>query len=189
MDKRLWALVLIGALLATPVLADTQSFTVTFSIPSSISHSLSYGTVDGTCTGSIFYFRESDGTIDGTQTGINASDASGNVCQNASVSALTVTNGGNAAINVSEVLNATVTGINMYVSQDSAQNVYASCGSDPVTECVALSASPTVVATSVAAAGTVDIWHWADFSSADVGAGAGNAGSTTRLVTTNATVS
>lgn len=188
MDKRIAVFVLIGALLAMPVLADEQTFTVTFSIPSSISHSLSYGTVDGTCTNSVFYFRESDGTIDGSQTHINASDASGQACQNGTVSALTVTNGGNANINVSELYNATVTGVDVYVSQSGA-NMESVCADDPVADCVTLSTSPATVATDVAASSSVDLWHWANFSNADLGAGPGNSTSAERLFTTNATAS
>lgn len=191
MKEKIFAIAVIFALFAVPVLADTQTFTVTFSIPSSISHSLSYGSVvgEGTCSNSIFYFREGDGTIDGSQGMINVSDASGNACQNTTVSALSITNNGNTAVNVTEMMNATVTGVVVRVSQQATQisNTSSCIGIGANQGCANITAVPITVVYGLASSGTANLWHWADFSSADVGAGAGSAGSTTRLVTTNAT--
>jgi len=78
-------------------LASTNTITITFIIPSQYSHSIS---VYKECTTADFACRENDATKDGTQDNINITTTAGVVCQNASESAINITNDGNNILNI-----------------------------------------------------------------------------------------
>ena len=108
--------------LATFVLADQKDTTMTWVVPASIAHSLAYG---GGCDASNFFFVVNTTTGNGHLWGSGCTGGAGiyacenatiprddnlgtNPCQNVSAGAITVTNDGNAVINIS---------VQMYLAQ------------------------------------------------------------------------
>jgi hypothetical protein len=80
-NKKFFAIAALLALFAGFAAAATSAnATVHFVVPSSFDFTIAY---DSNCTGGTFYFVESDGTIDGTQTAIYPTDDAShtNVCQ------------------------------------------------------------------------------------------------------------
>jgi hypothetical protein len=171
--------------------ADT---TVTFIIPSSIAISLAYGNYNAnTCSGADFFFVEDDATIDGSQTDINVSDqAAGgpsNYCQSASIDAITISNDGNAAINITAVFTTALpTGVVVYVGDTNAATA-ADCADTELlsNSCINIATTPVILFSNVASAGSEETWWRAKFTSADLGAGAGQAAQTTRTLRINST--
>lgn len=189
-----WFLFLVVAtMISFSVIADEQSTTITYVIPSSIAHSLSYGVIGGSsCSSGAFYFREEDSTTDGYQNNINVTDASGNYCQNQTVDAITFNNDGNDAINLSVSLDsAPLSGVVTRVGQNWTSFPASGCSLTQLitpTDCVNVTNSEVLLFTNMAAAASNTTFWQANFTNANVGAGAGQAGSATRTMTSNATV-
>ncbi len=176
------------------VLGAIVTFRITYSIPSAISHTLSYGSVTGTCSSTIFYFIENDTVTDGTQREINVTDASTNNCQNSTVGGLKINNNGNANINVTmEINQSEPTGVMTIAGFNASSYQGAGCTRTPPqgptnTTCVNITHSaPSTIAINLGIGGNQTVWVWADFVSADLGAGVGNAATTLRQAATNST--
>lgn len=156
--------------------ATTQPWTVTFKIPTSVAITNTY---NSPCSDSVFFFVENDGTYDGTQTQVNASDAAAaTFCEIDGSAAFDVANGGNAPtdifINFTTALPA---GVTFKISQvASGFGVAGVCDSaaPPTTGCIAISATNTTtaykIANDVAAAGNMSFHTWVTMASFNAGA-------------------
>jgi len=95
----LMALMILGSF----VMAAVSTTTVSWVVPSNISHSVAYGS---TCSSSLFYFVETDGTINGDENKIvpKTSVVGDANCQSDSIAGMTVTNNGSVTIDMNYMI-------------------------------------------------------------------------------------
>ncbi len=159
-------------LMSLIVIADTDDTTVTFIIPQSIAHSLAYA---ASCTSSNFACIESDGSYQGTQNYINITQIDGTPCQAAGTPAVTITNNGNANLNVTwQFTSALPSGVTFKVGNTSTM-WQSSCSLSATSTWVAsqcktvTDSTASKVAYNLAASGTEQIWAACDFNNFNSG--------------------
>jgi len=171
------------------VFADVgETITVTFVIPTSVSHTVYYG---DSCSSSLFYFIDEDGTYDGNMDKINvSSDATENQnwCQNTTTSGMKLDNTGNNEVNFTAKWASDLEGIDL-VAGINWSSYGGLCDGIPgyaAGSCTNITDTYTTIANNSGAGTNTSIWWWAIMN--DFNSGASTSG-VTRDLNTNATAS